>query len=97
MVGAEKDYRVLRWSAGTRRGVVVDIGASAARRGCARSTRATAIAKMFLERAHGRDNGSECWRDVATMVLRLRAEGDGPGASKVDEAGRGWEGTHALA
>jgi hypothetical protein len=75
--------------------VVVDVGASAARR-CARSTRAPAIAKMFLERVCGRVNGSECWRDVATMVLKLRAEGDGPGASKVDEAGRGWEGTHAA-
>jgi hypothetical protein len=55
------------------------------------------LQEKFLERAHGRVNGSECWRDVATMVSRLRAEGNGPGASKVDGAGRGWEGTHALA
>jgi hypothetical protein len=97
MAVAEQDYGVRRWRAVTRRSVVVDVGASAARRGCARSTCAPTIAKKFLERAHGRVNGSECWRDVATMVSRLRAEGNGPGASKVDGAGRGWESTHALA
>jgi hypothetical protein len=50
-------------------------------------SRAPPSSKMVLERVRSCVNGSEQQKGVATMVLRLRADSEGPRACKVDEAG----------